>query len=136
MDVHAIYQVVINAAVQLGPAGAAAAVLAGGAKAAGGAAFNGIKDWCVAKFGKENEVPQALLGLEAQPDNPAAQAALLKALENNAAALASPEIIGKVAELQRLTGAPGGISVGAQFAEEIINATHIGSLTIDRRRQP
>ncbi len=121
MDFHAVVQLLANAAAQLGPAGAATAVLQGGAKAAGGAAFNAIKDWCVNTFGAEAELARSITALEAQPRDPAAQTAVLKALEGNAATLEHPEFIRRVEELRQQVNAPAGMAIGVQNADKIAN---------------
>lgn len=125
-----MYQVLVDAARQLGPAGATVAIMQGGAKAAGGMAFIAIKDWCLNKFGTEAEVTRSIQALESRPDDPATQAGVLKAFENHAESFKNPEIIRQVSELKQFMHVPFGNVIGAQNAEKIVNAGNINTLNM------
>lgn len=98
MDISQIPDILTNAAIALGPAGAT--VMDGALSAAGESIFNTIKEWFKRKPG--NDVSGALDGLRQTPNDAGKQTALRTALEAQAAPLSSSP---DTAELLRLCAA-------------------------------
>ena len=144
MNINEIYNVVVEAAKNWGVAGATTAVLAGGAGAAGKAAFESLKAWFSKTFGGEAEITKQLTVLEANPNDATAQAQFRSALEQHANQFQNVELMKIIQSMQQnsgtiynqqisVSGNSGGISIGTQHANKINNLTinSVGTLNLD-----
>lgn len=125
MSPSEIYNVVVEAAKNIGAVGAATAVLTGAAGAAGKAAFESLKTWFSKTFGGEAEITKQLTVLEANPHDTTAQAQFRTALEQHATQLQNVELVKIIQSMQQNSGTTYNQSfhIGSQNANTIKNVT-------------
>ena len=126
MNISEIYNVVVEAAKNIGTVGATTAVLTGAAGAAGKAAFEGLKAWFSKTFGGEAEITQQLTALESNPHDATTQAQFRACLEQHAMQFQNVEFIGLVKIIQSIQQNSG--TTYNQYAETIKNVSISGGV--------